>query len=111
MYYGHFLKLMFLFYFHPLGIVLFGDMITELHLLRFGLILSLSLPILKSILKVIYHQLPSKVRTLLRQFCVDLSSCLSFVASLIWRFTITPGTQVPVLYNYTIAIVDMREDV
>ena len=73
------------------GMVLFGDVIFELILLRFGLFLWLLLPVLRIIAEAVYHNLPSKVKASLKQLYVHLKDCVWFIGSLIKEFIINPG--------------------
>ena len=77
-------------HFYP-GMVLFGDVIFELILLRFGLFLWLLLPVLRIIVKAVRHNLPSKVKASLEQLYVHLKDCLWFIGSFIKEFIINPG--------------------
>ena len=77
------------------GMLLFGDTILQLYVLRFGLILSLFLPVLKSIIQVVYHLLSRKAKISLRHFFVDLIQCFWLIGCVIQIF-LSPGTVINV---------------
>ena len=74
------------------GGVLFGETITELHLFRFGLLLSLFVPVLKFVVQMVGGRLPKKLKMLLKQFVIDLSDCFWFIGSVIRTFIVSSGT-------------------
>ena len=74
------------------GIVLFGETITELHLFRFGLLVTLFVPVLKFVVQMVCDQLPRKLNMSLKQFFIDLNDGLWFIGSVIRTFIVSPGT-------------------
>ena len=72
--------------------VLFGETITELHLFRFGLLLSLFVPVLKFVVSLLGGRLPRKLKMSLKQFFIDLNDCLWFITSITKTFLVSPGT-------------------
>ena len=74
------------------GGVIFGDTITELHLFRFGLLLSLFVPVLKFVVQMLGSWLPRKLKVSLKHFIIDLNDSLQFIGSVIRTFIVSPGT-------------------
>ena len=74
------------------GGVIFGDTITELHLFRFGLLLSLFVPVLKFVVQMLGSWLPRKLEMSLNNFFIDLNDGLWFIGSVIRKFLVSPGT-------------------
>ena len=73
-----------------LGMPLCGDTFLKLSLFRFGLIVFWFIPTMKSTVHTVYHLLPCRANTSLKQFWVDLTCCLWFVGCFIKRL-ISPG--------------------
>ena len=73
------------------GMLLFGDNVLELHILRFGLIVSLVLPVLMSGVQMVDHLLSPKTKTSLGQFCDDLTHCFWLIGCFI-QILVGPGT-------------------
>ena len=64
----------------------------EHHLFRFGLLVTLFVPVLKFVVQIVCSQLPRKVKMSLKQFFVDLNDGLWFIGSVIRTFIVSPGT-------------------
>ena len=84
----------------------------ELHLFRFGLLLSLFIPVLKFVVQMVGGQLSTKIKMSLKQFFIDLNDSLWFIGSVIRTFIVCPGTlhceSCSCLYESTQAIMTFR---
>ena len=70
--------------------LLFGDVIIEIHAFRLGLIFMTLVPIVKIFVQMVYHLLPHKAKTSLGQFYVDLTHCFQLIKYLTSVIT-SPG--------------------
>ena len=71
--------------------LLFGDVIMEIHAFRLGLLLMSLVPITKICAQIVHHLLPHRAKTSLGQFYVDLTHCFQLIKYFTW-LTIIPGT-------------------
>ena len=73
-----------------IDMLLFGDVIMEIHAFRLGLIFMTLVPVVKICVQMFHHLLPCQAKTLLGQFYVDLTHCFQLIKYLVWMIT-SPG--------------------
>ena len=61
-------------------------------MIRFGLLVTLFVPVLKFVVQMVGGQLPGKLKMSLKNVFIDLNDGLWFIGSVIRTFLVSPGT-------------------